>query len=241
MAIRVPKPLSGDIQIRLAESGREIEAANWLVFRNYVEDGFWEEDETQVRNNKFLNSPSRRIFVALREGELIGTLSIVTDSLLGLPSDETQIEPMRALRSMDQSIAEISAFAMDRAASSSKTVFLYLIGYMFQYSLYYAGVDRLIASCKPSHADFYVSNLCFSRLSNLTYYDYSRASGYLIGLNLMDAHRLFSKRYPPDRRSGGGVYRFLFCDAQPCHQYPVRTSQKRTRKMTWPQGARKVA
>ena len=239
--IHVPGPLKESIRIRLAESSGEIEAANRLVFRNYVKDGFWEDDENQLRNNRFLNSPHRSTFVAMQDRMLVGTLSIIADSPSGLPSDKTQTQPMQILRSADQPMAEISAFAMDHASCSSKSAFLFLISYMFQYSFYYAGIDRLVASCKPAHADFYESNLCFSKVTDLTYYDYSRASGYLISLDLLDAHRLFSERYPIRQMGDQGVYRFLLRDPQLCHQFPA-VALKRRRNIDWVErSARKVA
>src|SRR5437868_2216446 len=152
---RVPKLANPNIVIRLAHNQEEVEAANRLVFRNYVEDGFWENDETQLQTNKFLHSPARIVFVVLDEGNFVGTMSLIEDSRLGLPSDSTQAALMQQLRNSGDKLAEISAFAMDRSKTSYKNLFIFLWSYMLQYSFYYAEIDRLVASCKPKHADFY--------------------------------------------------------------------------------------
>lgn len=240
---RVPKltDSGSSFVVRVAMNEEEISKANRLVFRNYVKDGFWENDEAQLHQNRFLHSTERTIFVVLEEGKLIGTMSIIRDSLGGLPSDGTQSAPLHTLRSIGQSLAEVSAFAMDQAECSRRNIVFFLISYMFQYSFYYAGIDRLVASCKPAHADFYESFLGFSKVTELTYYDYSHASGYLISLDLFDAHRLFSEMYPPTTPSGRNLYRFLLCDPQPCHQFPM-AALKRSRQVNWAErGVRKVA
>lgn len=221
-----------DIVVRLAANKDEVQKANKLVFQNYVEDGFWEDDETRLRTNKFLHSPFRTIFVLLEGGRLIGTMSIIEDSDDGLPSDGTQTPLLNSLRNKGGLIAEVSAFAMDRSQSSRRRLFLMLVSYMMQYSFYHVGVDRLVASCKPDHAAFYETVLCFSKESDLTYYEYSHASGYLISLNLVEAHQILARKYPQDPADKQSFYRFLLCDPQPCQEYPA-VPLKRSRGENW--------
>ncbi|HEX7045808.1 MAG TPA: hypothetical protein VF203_14475 [Burkholderiales bacterium] len=228
-SFRIPRLPGSDVVVRLAASEEEIEQANRLVFRNYVADGFWENDETILRTNKFLHSPARTPVVVLEDGQLVGTMSIIEDSPIGLPSDSTQGPLLRRLRSTSRRIAEVSAFAMNRSRCSHRKLVLFLMSYVLQYSFYYAGLDRLVASCKPEHATFYESVLCFSKVSDLTYYDYSHACGYLITLHLLEAHHLLWQKYPPDPVTGESLYPFLMCDPQPCHRFPAaRLSRART-------------
>lgn len=234
MRARFKAPLlcRSDVVVRLARNVEEVQKANKLVFRNYVEDRFWEDDETQLQTNKFLYSPCRTVFVLLEGDRLIGTMSIIEDSSDGLPSDGTQTPLLNALRNRGGLIAEVSAFAMDRSQSSRRRLFLMLVSYMMQYSFYHVGVDRLVASCKPDHAAFYETVLCFSKESDLTYYEYSHASGYLISLDLVEAHRVLSRKYPQDPVNKESFYRFLLCDPQPCQEYP-RVPLKRPRGRNW--------
>ena len=220
-----------NIVVRVTEDEEEIAAANRLVFRNYVEDGFWDNNEAQLDNNRFLSSPARTVCVVFEDGNLIGTMSIILDSSLGLPSDGTQAVLTSHLRKRGTAIAEVSAFAMNRSRCSHRKVVLFLMSFVLQYSFYHAGIDRLIGSCKPEHADFYESILCFSKVSDLTYYDYSRAIGYLISLDLLEAHRLLWQKYPSNP-TGESLYRFLLCDPQPCHIFPDRPLQ-RSRNINW--------
>jgi hypothetical protein len=140
---------------------------------------------------------------------------------------------MQKLRRSGDKIAEVSAFAMDRNTTAHRKLIFFLMSFAFQYCFYYTDLDRLVASCKPEHADFYESVLCFSKISALTYYDYSHALGYLVSLNLLEAHQLLSTKYPPDPTTGESFYRFLMCDPQPCQRFSPALSLKRPRDRDW--------
>lgn len=240
MGSRVPILRNPHPVVRTAVTREEKEAANRLVFENYVADGFWRDDEQDLQANGFLAAPSRTVFVVLEGGRVQGTMSVISDSPLGLPSDGTQAAPMRKLRASGDKLAEVSAFAMDRSRTAHRRLACLLMSFMYQYSFYHLGIDRLVASCKPAHAAFYQSVLCFSRVSDLTYYDYSNAAGYLITLDLLEAHRLFSEKYPADPATGRSLYRFFLCDPQPGQQFPDRPL-KRSRQTDWVASVRKVA
>ena len=220
------------VVIRIARNEAEETAANLLVNRNYIEDGFWTHDEQQLRNNFFLHSPNRTVFVVFACGRLVGTMSVVSDSKEGQPSDRTQEKQVNQLRKPSTKIAEVSAFAMDRAKCSHRKLVMFLVSYVLQHCFYHAGFDRLIGSCTPEHANFYESVLCFSKIGAPVYYSYSRSTGYLISLDLIEAHRLLWQRFPSDPDTGESLYRFLLCDPQPCHYFPT-SEFARSRRVNW--------
>ncbi len=232
---RIPTIPSG-VVIRLAEGGPETEAANRLVYQNYVEDGFWESDETQLETNRYLHSPHRVAWVAIKDGEVLGTLSIIRDNPQGLPSDTAQPALMGRLRAAGETLAEVSCLATRRSRVAPQIV-LWLMAWGMQYCFYNEGLDRLVASCKPQHADFYESVLCFSKLSAPIYYEYSHAVGYLISLQLLEAHQLLAARYPVDPISGMSLYRFLLVDPHPSLQFPAVAVPRRARVATRPNAA----
>lgn len=239
--IRIPKLTNSNLIVRLTTDPGEIEQANRLVFRNYVATGFWENDENKLRTNKFLHTPARRVFVALEDDHLVGTMSIVLDSRAGLPSDGAQAVQLQQLRAMGGTMAEVSAFATDRVRTSHRKLIFFLISYMFQYSFYHAGVDRLVVSCVPSHADFYESVLCFSKIGGPTYYTYTRVVAHLLSLDLLQAHSLLSQKYPADPFTGESFYRFLFGDPLPCQCF-TGLPLIRSRGLDWVERSlRKVA
>lgn len=229
---RIPTIPSG-VVIRLAKSGPEMEAANRLVYENYVEDGFWEPDEAQLKTNRHLHSPHRVAWIAVRGGEVLGTLSIIRDNPQGLPSDAAQPVLMDRLRTAGETLAEVSCLATQRSRAAPQIV-LWLMAWGMQYCFYHEGLDRLVASCKPQHANFYESVLCFSKLSAPIYYEYSHAVGYLISLQLLEAHQLLAARYPVDPASGTSLYRFLLVDSHPALQFPAMPPPQRNRSVEHP-------
>lgn len=231
LRVKVPKLADPRIVVRLAADKEEVELANNLLFRRYVETGFWDEDGNQMRTNKFLYADVRRVVIILDNDRVVGTMSIIVDSDAGLPSDSPQPTLMRELRSSGAAIAEVSAFAIDQSKTSRK-LFFFLMSYVLQYSFYYAGIDRLVASCGSEHAKFYESALCFSRLSAPTYYAYTRDIGALISLDLREAHHLLAQKYPTDPSTGESLYRFLMCDPQPCQHFGG-LRLKRPRDTNW--------
>ena len=228
-AFRIPTLCHSDVIVELAEDPEMIDGVNRLIFRNYVAAGFWEDNEGQMYSNKFLHAPTRRVFTITQSGQLIGTMSVVKDSDEGLPSDSAQPAAMRRLRAKGGNLAEVSAFAMDRSKPQHRNLVFLLMSYMYQYSFYYAGVDRLVASCGSGHTGFYESILCFSRLSGPTYYPYTRDVGCLLTLDLHEAHSLFSEKYPPDPVTGDSFYRFMLCDPHPCHKFDTELTMSRPR------------
>jgi hypothetical protein len=234
--LRVPVLANPNIVVRLTNDPTEIDAANRLVFGNYVAAGFWENDEGRLRANKFLHTPARHVFVVLENERLVGTMSIIIDSATGLPSDAAQPAALQKLRAKGGALAEVSAFAMDRSNVLHRKLVFFLISYMFQYSFYYAGVHTLVASCVSAHADFYESTLCFSKISDPTYYAYTHVVGHFLSLDLVEAHSLFARKYPSDPATGESYYRFMLCDPQPCQHFPLVLSTSRSRQFDWSAG-----
>lgn len=238
--MKIPTLRDSRVVVRVCTDPDEIARANWLVYENYVADGFWENDKTQLETNRFLHSKHRTVFVVEDRGDILGTMSIIRDSAEGLPSDGTQHQLVQMLRRRSGPIAEVSAFAMDRSKTSTRRLMLFLISYMHQYAFYYAGIDRLVASCKPEHADFYEHSIGWSKVSDLTYYDYSHACGYLISLDLLDAHRILADKYPPNAQ-GESFYHFLLRDPHPVHRFAPAAIMARPRDERTSAGERKVA
>src|SRR5712692_3392088 len=104
---RVPKLTSPNVVIRLALSSDEVEAANWLVYRNYI-NLYWPEDQDAFRRNKYLALPTRHAFVAVDAGRVIGTMSIIKDSPAGLPSDTFRPGILHRYRQDKERLGEVT-------------------------------------------------------------------------------------------------------------------------------------
>ena len=224
---RVPTLGSSDnIVIRQTEDKGEIEGANRLIFGNYVSAKYWENDAKNLQN-KFLHTPMRKVIVALEDNELIGTISVILDSPIGLPSDCAQQPLMQQLRMLGGTFAEVSGFAMEKSKTAHRKMALFMMSYMFQYAYHYAGVDRLVASCIAAHAKFYESSVGFSRVKRIsgpTRYDQRSVSPflYLLTLNLKEVCSWHAE---------DNFYRFMFQDPQVCQHFPPERLIERPREI----------
>lgn len=235
--IRVPELKNPHLVVRMASNNEEIQAANWLVFRNYVAEGFWDDDLEAFYSNRWLHSPHRRVFVAVDNDKVVGTASIILDSKDGLPSDTFQPQWIRRFRSRDK-LAEVSALAIDKAQSQDKNLVFFLIKYYMQYAFYYTETDRLIKACRPPHAEFYASILRFQKVGGTIHNDYARCAAQLLSMDLVEGHRLLSEHYMSYQGGETSFYRFIMVDEHPSVIFPEKRLMRRFRHIDWPACAR---
>jgi hypothetical protein len=161
--VRIPRLANPNIVIRLAKDPEEIKAADQLVFQNYV-NLYWPDDVEAFQKNRYLRSPARHVGVAIDAGRVIATMSMVEDSPLGLPSDVFRPEPLRRFRQVQDRLGEMTSFATDQSVRQPMNLVMLLFKFFFQYNFYYANIDRMVASCRTRHADFYEKHLGFEKL-----------------------------------------------------------------------------
>lgn len=230
---RVPTLRNPNIHIRVASTRAERDAADRLVFHNYVAEGFWKPDIEVLSKNKNLNSPHRVPFVIVENDKIIGTASLIVDSAQGLPSDDFQPALVSQLRDTGDTLGEISCLAIDKAYSGRGRLIFFLIKYYLQYSFYYAGVDRLIKACKPEHAEFYANILKFDRIGPITFCDYARRPSQLLSMNLFNGHYTLQQCYGKKTAADSDLYRFLLVDEHPNLDFPTYRP-RRARDEDWP-------
>jgi hypothetical protein len=228
-SFRVPSLSNSNTIIRLAEDPAEIAATNRLVYKNYVAARYWEAN-TKHLQNKLVDSASRKVVVAKEDDRLVGTISLIVDSPLGLPSDGAQPALMRQLRAKGGILAEVSGFAIDARKTTNRRLALFLASYVLQYAYFYEGVDQLAASCIATHANFYQSAAGFSMISGPTSYGSPMAPDfYLLSLDLNEIHAKLSSKRGGTVLRGETFCRFMLRDPQPCHRFPSERQLKRPR------------
>ncbi len=237
--IKAPQLRNPNIVFRLAKEGHEIRQADQLVFYNYLDVGLW-TDEKEFRENRYLHSPMRTVFVAVENGKVLATVSTIRDSSIGLPADKFQPEIMKRLRSAGERIAEVSALAVDRSASKhERTLVLFLYKFLYQYSFFYAETDRFVATTTPKHAFFYESVCGFQKLSDVTDYYYVKLGVQLLTAHLIRDREPLATRYDLETERDGkdsaerNFYHFLLIDEHPNIDFPDRSLMRRRRDVDW--------
>lgn len=145
---------------KIADTTDEIEQAFKILHDSFVELGYMKVQHSGLRVTKYHLLPTTNILVAKQGDEVIGTVSVVIDSPLGLPMDsEWKLSDLR--RSYNR-IAEISALAIKKGYRSQRgRLLLPLCKLMYEFCRYRAGVDVMVASTLNEVKDFYRCVLLF--------------------------------------------------------------------------------
>jgi hypothetical protein len=146
---------TADINYRIAATREEREAAFRLVYASYLRGGLGDINRYRMRVTPYHLLPTTETFIAEYQGQVIFTMSLVSDGALGLPMESLYGEEIAGLRQMGMKLGEISCLA-DRRASMSRffPVFLRTSRVMVQYA-HRQGLDAVLATVRPKHARFY--------------------------------------------------------------------------------------
>jgi hypothetical protein len=234
LRVIVPQLKNQNIRIRLAKNAAETQAANRLVCTNYIEEGYWDSDEP-FQKNVHMHSLVRTVFVAEDKGHIFATASIIKDSRLRLPADKFQPEAIGRWRVPGSRLAEVSALAVDKRCEEGSALVLFLFKYVYQYSFYYASIDRFVVVPTMKHVSFYRRVCGFQELSNGGKYDYVKPSvrAQLLAADLFGLHRYFFDRYEAGSPNQDNFYRFLLVNDHPNLQFPDKRLLRRPREIDW--------
>jgi hypothetical protein len=104
------------------------------------------------------------VLIAVQRGEIVGTLTLIPDSPLGLPMDAAY--DLTAVRAVG-GIAEISALAIKRGYRGHPARLMFpMVKYFFHYAERQLGLVGLIFCVQPRHFSFYRALLHAQPLRN---------------------------------------------------------------------------
>jgi hypothetical protein len=155
--------------------------------------------------------PDTTIFLAEKEGRLAGSVTVIPDSRLGLPTDRIFPEPLADLRKAGRRLSEISSLVVTEEPGGippELAMHLYRLAHLA--SLHLLERTDIVASVMARHRDFYSRFLLFDdaseapRLSPKTGQQVS-----YVRLNLETMKERYEKRYA--RAKGRrNLYRWFF-------------------------------
>lgn len=158
-----------------AKSGEELEESHRLVCREYAKDDYiFDHGASLQKFLSFILLPDSVTFTARKDGRIIGTISVIADSEIGLPMDEIYKDGVDSLRKHGKKIAEISQLAIDREYSDASQrgnkafLFIPLFKMVFDYSMR-KKFDNLCVAVNPKHSSVY-NSLFFNDIGGLKYY-----------------------------------------------------------------------
>lgn len=170
--INIENPPPG-FQVIVATEQGELERAYALLHDCYVHAQLMTADVSGLRCNFFSFLPQTTVIVAKLGNEVIGTVSLIKDSSMGLPSDkEFQIEN-NELRKKGSKLLEVSSLAIDAKFRKKKHfVSLYLMKYLQHYATTNMGCDTVTCVVHPRAGDFYTALWGFKLNKKVVKYEF---------------------------------------------------------------------
>lgn len=165
----------------IARSLKELEEGFSLVYREYAARGYIPTDYKCAMRISIYNAlPSTTTFVATQNGTVVGTVTLVCDSFLGLPMDEIYKDETDVLRKKGCKIAEVSQLSIDSRLFPkswyslfhvSKMMFVFsLFKLVFDYARFEDKLNGLCIAINPKQANLY-DFICFENIGGLKYYN----------------------------------------------------------------------
>lgn len=211
------------LQLKIAETKEELEACFAVLHDAYVDSGFMKPDPSGMRVTIYHALPTTTTLCAKFDGQVVGTISLVRESALGVPLQ--RIFDLSSVREKEGQIAEVSALAVHRNFRRTGGSILFpLMKFMYEYCTTFFDTRHLVIAVNPSHIEMYESLLFFKRLTANMVENYDFVNGApAIGatLDLKEAPEIFRKHYAskPARRN---LYAYFLQVKLPNIQFPHR-------------------
>lgn len=116
------------VEYKIASSYRELQQAFDLLEQSYINRGIAEAGHVRMKVLNIL--PSTTTFIAVRKGEVIGTVSLIEDSELGLPMETVHAAEVDFVRKGHRRLAEVGALALAPSERALRN-----IDHAFQYAV----------------------------------------------------------------------------------------------------------
>ena len=202
-------PLADSLDFGLATDRPTLEQAFRLQHDQYVAQGYMDAHPSGWRLSLHNALSATRVFVARCGARVVGTMTLIADSRLGLPMDEIYTDELRSLRGERASLAEVSALAMDpEYQSSGVPILLRLVRMLVIYAA--QTVSDLCIAVNPHHAAFYRKAFHFQDIGGLKRYGkVNGAPAIALRLDLAPA-RSVMRELREGHRMINKLYEFLF-------------------------------
>lgn len=206
---KLSEKLNG-IVFKLAETTSEYEQAFQILHDEYVSTNIINAENSLMRVTKFHALPTSAVIIAKRNDEVIATVSVIIDTSMGLPIDQTA--NVEFLREKSLRIGEISSLAIKRSSGLRRGVILFpMLTFMFRYSKFYCGIEHFVVSVNPRVAPFYEAIFGFMKLKDkgreYSFVNVKRVYSMFLDLNKLNDKLAKVYRYSSAKKD---VHNFLF-------------------------------
>jgi hypothetical protein len=157
-------------QVRIAQTMRDRMAAFGLVYDKYLAKGMLHPNPFRMRVIEHHLLPTTTVFVAVRDGEVVATVTLIGDGALGLPMDHIHPEVTESVRDRQLYVGEVSCLAFKKQEMKFVLpIFIDLTRLMAQFARA-NGMQQFLIGCIPQHARFYCRFLGFEQIGQVRPY-----------------------------------------------------------------------
>ncbi len=212
--------------LKIAETKEELEGCFQILHDAYVESGFMKPDPSGMRVTIYHALPTTTTLCAKQGDQVVGTISLVRESALGLPLQ--RIFDLTAVREKGGNIAEASALAVHpKFRKTGHSVSFPLMKFMTAYCTTFFDTRHIVIAVNPAHIKMYESVLLFSRLTENVVESYDFVNGApAVGatLDFKEAPEIFRKHYG-SRSPSRNLHEYFFTPSKLPNvdiQFPTR-------------------
>ena len=162
--------------LKIAQTQEELEACFRLLHDAYVGSGFMKPDPSGMRVNIYHALPTTTTLCAKFDGEVVGTMSLIRESVFGFPLQS--IFDLQEIREKKGRIAEVSALAIHpKFRNTGGTILFPLMKFMYEYCTTFFDTRHLVIAVNPNRIELYESLLFFEKLTETEVENYDFANG----------------------------------------------------------------
>lgn len=205
---------NNEYTLKVASSIEDRLKAWALTYEMYITRGYTKPNEQKLWYSIFDALPETITFLAERDGQPIGTLTVVADSHLGLPADTILADQLEPLRARGRRMCELVSLACLVEGMAGAEIVKQLFKLAYISARLNDDATDFVITVNPKHAFFYERVLLMDRLSGEV--AYAKVEGHaavLFHLDLVEAPRRYEEQFGklPGSRN---LHRFFLDSAQ---------------------------
>ena len=187
-----------ELELSVARNWADLEEAYCLVYRSFKAEGLPETGPARPRIDCFNRLAGARTFQMRHRGKLVGVLTVLPDSVLGLPADELYHAELKALRESKRVLCGFSSLAVEMADKRlARQIRMHLFRAAWRYADQMLKATDICTLVPARHELYYRRLFMFERLGDARMYalggEPCRALG--LRLNLEKAPEYFQSAY----------------------------------------------
>ncbi len=152
------------IRISVANTLNVRRKAYRLLYQEYIAKGFATPEPSHMWYSLFDAHPETITFVARENGLMVGALTVVFDSVAGLPSDEIYRGELDQLRHNGRRLSEITSLGVRKTAQKAQAVLIKLFEAAYVAASEIRASTDFVVAVNPRHAGFYKRKMLFNQV-----------------------------------------------------------------------------